>query len=312
MNQGIAPSTKKVYNTAQTLFLKFCSRLNLTAMPASESTLILFVTELAQTRAHATLKSYLSGVRFLHITHGFPNPLANLLRLDLVLKGIKRIKPRPPSQIRLPITPAILRRIRAGLTQIQLSDTEEKMMWAACTLAFFAFLRCGEFTQASLTSYDSSKHLSQGDIAVNSHDNPTVMSVRIKSSKTDQFGEGVTLYLGKGCAPLCPISSMMQYLAIRSPAPGPLFVDDSNKPLTKQAFISKVHSALSATGMSTEGYKGHSFRIGAATTAAACGVSEHLIKTMGRWSSEAYHVYIRTPPNELTKVSLLLANSHLD
>ena len=98
MKNGIATSTQKVYSCAHRLFLDFCSRLNRVPLPASEATIILFVTELAQSRAQTTIKSYLSGVHHLHITQGFPNPLENCHRLDLVLKGIKRTKPRASGQ----------------------------------------------------------------------------------------------------------------------------------------------------------------------------------------------------------------------
>jgi hypothetical protein len=41
-------------------------------------------------------------------------------------------------------------------------------------------------------------------------------------------------------------------------------------------------------------YSGHSFQIGAATTAGSVHVEDHLIKILGRWSSDAYCKYIRT------------------
>ena len=74
---------------------------------------------------------------------------------------------------------------------------------------------------------------------------------------------------------------------------GPLFTFSDGHPLTRQKLSSTVQSILSAAGYSGV-YSGHSFRISTATTAAAQGVPDHLIKTLGRWSSDAYQIYIRT------------------
>ena len=91
LSKGVASSTSKVYSTAQRLFLDFCHRLSLTSLPASEATLILFVTELAQTRAHSTIKAYLAGARHLHVTQGLGNPLQDTLKLDLLPQSLWNI-----------------------------------------------------------------------------------------------------------------------------------------------------------------------------------------------------------------------------
>ena len=43
-------------------------------------------------------------------------------------------------------------------------------------------------------------------------------------------------------------------------------------------------------------YKGHSFRIGAATYAAEQVVSDDKIRHLGRWKSDAFKKYIRITP----------------
>ena len=58
--------------------------------------------------------------------------------------------------------------------------------------------------------------------------------------------------------------------------------------LIRQTFVTSVCRALSAIGLEISLYSGHSFRIGAATTASAQGIGDALIKTMGRWESIAH------------------------
>ncbi len=70
--------------------------------------------------------------------------------------------------------------------------------------------------------------------------------------------------------------------------------------------MSELRSALAARGFVASDYAGHSFRIGAATTAAHWGIQDLLIKTLGRWESATYTTYIRTSPEILKGVAKTL------
>ena len=72
--------------------------------------------------------------------------------------------------------------------------------------------------------------------------------------------------------------------------------------------MKELQSALQSRGIAASAYTGHSFRIGAAITAAARGIPDSLIKTLGWWESAAYMVYIRTPQSTLCAVAKQLVD----
>ncbi len=124
---------------------------------------------------------------------------------------------------------------------------------------------------------------------------------RVKQSKTDPLRQGVDVYLGATNHTLC------LYLGVRSPSPGPLFIFKSGSPLTRSALVAHLQAALKKSGIAHSAYTGHSFRIGAATTAAKNGVEDSLIQILGRLKSAVYLAYIKIPPEDLASVSKTLA-----
>ena len=181
------------------------------------------------------------------------------------------------------------------------------MLWAAFCLGFFGFMRSGEFTCQSLDAF-SADMLLPADIAVDSHSSPSYIPVFLKQSKNDPFGAGTTLHLGNTGGPLCPVAAMLGYLACRPATLGPLFIFRDGSPLSRPRLVQALRQALHMAGTSDAGYSGHSFRIGAATTAARAGLSDSLIKTLGRWRSSAFTLYIRSPWQSLAAASLALVS----
>jgi len=278
-------------------------------LPASESVLCYFVAHLANSSLkHCSIKSYLSAVRFLHIAEGFSDPFEpHLNRLQYTLRGIKRIEAENggENRERLPVGPNTLRCIRAVWDQ-ESSDPDKIMLWAACCLGFFGFLRAGEFTVPADNSFDSEVHLCFSDVAVDNPAQPQVIQITIKQSKTDPFRKGIKLYLGKTSSDLCPVVSLLNYLVIRGNKPGPLFIFKDGRLLTRQRLVQALRGALQTAGIDQSKYCGHSFRIGAATTAAEKGIEDSIIKTLGRWNSIAYLQYVKIPREQLASYSKLL------
>jgi hypothetical protein len=66
-------------------------------------------------------------------------------------------------------------------------------------------------------------------------------------------------------------------------------------PIPRQFFNRYLRFAFTWCGLDTDRYKGHSFRIGAASYAYEKGLPDERIQLMGRWKSNAYKKYIRAP-----------------
>ena len=152
------------------------------------------------------------------------------------------------------------------------------MIWAAFTLAFFTFLRCGEFTYPGVHSFSSRFNLTTDCVTFYpSLACPQRLLVTLKSSETDVFRQGRSLIIACCSSLLCPVSTMQQYFLVAQPPPGPLFSFRSGSLLTRSSVTHLLRDSARCAGLPYESLKGHSFRIGAASTAAAAGLPDWLI-----------------------------------
>ena len=307
---GLAKATHKTYRCAERRYLSFCSKFSVKPFPATETSLCYYAACLGQEGlTHSTIKTYLSGVRQLQISHGFPDPkVQSMPQLQQIIKGVHvelgkaGRTPRP----RLPISPAILKRIEA-VWQNEGVSWKTAMLWAASTLAFFGFCRSGEITVPSEKEFDPSAHLTFSDVLVDKEKAPSMIFVKLKKTKTDPYRVGVTITIGATGDSLCPVAAMLFYLKRRGSREGPLFQWPDGIPLTRDRFVVEVRAALDRANLPAKDFAGHSFRIGAATMAATNGLEDSLIQTLGRWKSTAFLLYIKLDPRQLARISSVLS-----
>ena len=123
-------------------------------------------------------------------------------KLSLVEHGIhKASHTRPP---RLAIGLAILRQIRA-LWSPSAEQRETIMLWVVCTTCFFGFFRLGELI--ANTRQDGQNTLQYRDLAINNITSPTMLEIHLRHSKTDHFGAGVSIFLGRSLNDHCPVAA---------------------------------------------------------------------------------------------------------
>jgi len=244
----------------------------------------------------ASIATHISAIAYAHKILGGPNPTDNFL-LKKMITGASKLASKPDT--RLPITPNILQSIINTAGNLNFSAYQQALFKSIFTLAFFAFLRLGELTVPSHNKHHYVVQL-QDVVLSQCHILLTMHSYKHSGSRPP-----VTLKINQQPPPICPILSLHTYLQMRGRAPGPLFCFPDLRPVTKQFLTNNLTMILKAAGLNPDFYKGHSFRIGAATHAAASGLSNTQIQQMGRWNSSAFNRYIRIDTISIPHSSLL-------
>ena len=169
---------------------------------------------------------------------------------------------------------------------------DARMLWAACTSAFFGLLRSSEYTCPS-TSTVSPASLTIHHLTI--RQDYSRISLYLPISKNDQFGKGVLVHMFPLQSPLCPVSALIHYLTLRQRVHGPLFRFENGQFLTRQHIVDIIR----ATFPHQPDLNTHSFRVGGASALSDAGVPDQIIQIMGRWSSDSFLRYIHIPPESV-------------
>ena len=292
---GVAPRTLSSYLSSWKSFKEFLFLYNLPFPSLDVLTLSSFATHLHSVRKikAASIQSYFSGINFMvKLASGSPCPALDHAQINLLMKGLKKSEPRADPS-RQALTADLLLKCVSTLRSGYVGQPVDTCLEAMLLLGFFVFLRCAEFT-ALKAHYNPAIHASLSDISFSS---PTTLTFSLKSSKTNQTGPAQTILLFKLDSALSPYETIHKHIALRiSQGAGPsdpLFTNEANQIATRCWFLHHFRQILSRSGIDPSHFSGHSLRVGAATSASRSGISDRVIKQLGRWSSQAYALYIR-------------------
>ena len=164
--------------------------------------------------APQTVKSYLAAIRNTQLSLGLPDPReqSSLPVLKRVLAGISRSRlgHGQPSRVRLSVTAVLLRRGIGAVSTPRKASTVGRLLHGLLRL-----LPAGELLRSSQSDFNPRLHLSWGDMAVDNPTEPRMLRFRLRQSKTDQFGRGVDVVLGKTGCDLCPVAAVLGYMSTR-------------------------------------------------------------------------------------------------
>jgi len=240
----------------------------------------------------STITTFISVIAFANKLYDAPNPQQHFL-ITKMLEGSRKLGHKPDT--RQPITLSILHKIITCLPITQHNTYSLTLLKAMFLLAFHAFLRVGEMTVRSQHTPTHNTLLAEDCVVNFKGKQVSSLTLTLRNSKHNQ-AKPFFITIPANHSLNCPAYAVHQYLLLAKPKAGPLFQLQTGSPVTRHYFQAQLTKCLQAANIDTSLYKSHSFRIGAATEAVATlGLPDHEVQRLGRWGSNAFKAYIRTP-----------------
>ncbi len=268
--QAKAPNTLRAYRADWADFATWCQAHGLEALPATDSTVALYLTEAAERCKTSTLQRRLSAIAQAHKAAGHVPPTKG--RVSMVWQGIRRAK----GTAQKGKAPARTQEVRAMVATCGdgLLGTRDR---ALLLLGFAGAFRRSELVGLDVADLDFGRD---------------GLTVTLRRSKTDQEGAGQKVGIPYGSTPAtCPVRNLQEWLEGADVTSGPVFRGVNRwgqvnaARLTDRAVALVVKRCAQAAGLDPALYAGHSLRAGLATAAAEAGVSERTIMAQTRHKS---------------------------
>ena len=280
----IAKSSKsansiKKYSFVFNKFKSWCTNYNLCALPASVTTIAVYISYLVQREiSTSVLYSAYYGIKWEHDLNLFTSIFSEQF-IKMILEGSVRILSKPVKK-KEPITSDILKTILRK--QYPIDNLQKLRICCLLLFGYAGFLRFNELAQIRASNLKFS----------DSH-----LEILIESSKTDIYRQGHTVVIARTNNDTCPVVTCEKYLLKADIA---LDSDDFifrslsffkskdtyrlckiNKPLSYTRARELLLEALTQAGLEKTNFGLHSLRSGGVSEAAYNRIPERLLKAHG-------------------------------
>lgn len=255
-------NTRRAYKADWAHFASWCLAMQLQALPATGTTVCLYLSAHAGILNVRTLHRRLATISSAHKAAGQRSPVAES-NVKAVWSGIARRHAQPQRRK----TPLVVESMRSVLDQL------DDSAWGKRDRALLLLAWGGALRRSEVVS------LRRADVSIEERG----LVVTVRRSKTDQHGDGRQIGIPRGrIAQYCPVRSWEAWQSLRTPGSKWAFVPLRGEHLLGTGALTDKHVArlvkrvCAAAGLEGD-YSGHSLRAGFATAAASAGASERAI-----------------------------------
>jgi hypothetical protein len=305
LTEHLCTGTRGAYDSATSAYVEFLHvRGNPHPFPVNRSWLAAFMVYKIHFIGVESLKAYLSGIRHAHELTGARWLLEGDPIIHKVWRFLKKKHGTSPGVAKFPMTLSMILACATylpGWPQLERMSHNDRTWLTASVIGTLGFLRGGEFmvspkpSRPLLRSCDVFHAAFAGKSAV-------VVKVRRPKGTWWERSMDVRCFSPSSAHDLDPVT-LLATLRRLAPAgaefpEGPAFFTGDGKALSKVWMLARTSALLVAAGILLFDSLGRavflrasSWRCGGVESAKAAGISDSLIMTMGRWSSNAWLAY---------------------
>jgi hypothetical protein len=288
LGHAIDTSTLHTYSSALNSYLTFVRLHDLPVEPTPD-TMSFYTVFMSSHINPKSVGSYLSGI-CQQLESYFPDVRTTRKSrlVERTLKGCLRIRGVATKRKRA----LTFDDLKLVITHFSTSDKHDDLLFQSMLLTgFFSLMRLGELAFPDAKNLRNWKKVTKRSSVVIT---PDQYEFHLPSHKADRFFEGNHIIVKRQqFCDINPLTVFQAYLHSRDttfPLSSPLWITSRGCVPTRYFFISRLHQFF------TKDIGGQSMRAGGATSLAENGVPPSLIQFMGRWTSDAFFIYIRKSP----------------
>ena len=287
LGYSLDTSSFGTYTSALNSYLTFCNLHHLPVDPTPD-TLSFYVVFLSSHIKPDSVNSYLSGIcRQLEPFYPEVRQNRKTMLVSRTMAGCMR-RFGTPTKRKAPLSHANLLFVLDSMVS---EPSHDELLFAALILTgFHALMRLGELVFPDKKNLRNYRKIALRHSVRLHQEN---YSFFLPSHKGDRFFEGNTILVQKLNTPTDPYNPFIAYLRSRDklfPIHPELWLTSSGRVPTRHWFISRLRAFF------PNEIAGQSMRSGGATSLAEAGADLATIQAVGRWSSEAFRIYIRKNP----------------
>ena len=287
LGNALDKSTLSSYSSALNSYLNFCHRHELPVDPTPD-TLSLYAAYETYYLTPKSVDNYLSGISQ-QLEAQFPD--IRMARSSPLVRRTLRGSFKMDSDLTRRKRALTVDDLQLIMNHYQTSQHHDDLLFVAMLLTgFFGLMRLGELTFPDSEALVNWRKVTRRASVNLSQDR---YEFTLPYHKADHLFEGNKVIIKSFHPSIDPVPIFQRYLTSRDnrmALASPLWLTASGNVPTRSFFIKRLRIFFDTD------VAGQSMRAGGATLLAECGTAPQIIQGIGRWSSEAFKIYVRKNP----------------